>query len=125
MHVLNIIGDPSNKPTHGIAGKKCNRKALDMLKQPHPQIVHNHLTGIFHHHDLRNIENKVYDYDDKEDWRNKSNAGKIIFTQYCKIFFFQFGQVVKWYQGIRFIYLETVGIFIDDWFDFLDCYISL
>ena len=36
MHVLNIIGHPCHQTSHGIARKKCNRKALDMFKQVSP-----------------------------------------------------------------------------------------
>ena len=114
MHVLNIICDPSYKTAHGIARKKCNRQALYMCKQPYPQIVHDHLAGIFHEYDLHHIENKPGHDHAKENSRNKSDAGKIIFAQYCKIFFLKLRKLVKRYSRQRFIDLEPVGIFIDN-----------
>ena len=125
MHVLNIICDPGNKTPYRIACKKCNRQALDMCEQPYPQIMHDHLTGIFHDNDLHNIENKAGDYDGKKNSRNKSDARKIIFAQYRKIFFFKLRKIVKGYQRQRFIYLETVGIFIDNCLDCRVGYINL
>ena len=118
MHVLNIICDPSHQTAHGIARKECNRQALDMGKQCHPQIMHDHLAGIFHDDDLNHIENKPGHDHGKENTRYKSDAGKIILAQYCKIFFPNLRKIVKRYSRQRTLYLETVGIFIDNGLNF-------
>jgi len=89
-----------------------------MCKQPHPQIMHDHLAGIFHEDNLHHIENKPGHNQYEENTRNESDAGKIIFAKYGKIFFLDSGKIVKRYLRPSTLYLETAGVFIDN---HLDC----
>ena len=81
MHILDVIGHPGHQAADRIAGKKFNCQILYMIKEPHPQIVHDHVTAVFHNHFLGKIENEIKKYDCQEDSCHYAKTRDIILAQ--------------------------------------------
>jgi hypothetical protein len=94
MHILRIVGYACHEPAHGIPGKETDCKTLDVRKEPHAQIVHDSLTGVFHDEYLRNSQQKGDKDQNEKPADGIGDSSKIIRTELCDYLTGQFIEVL-------------------------------